>query len=65
MHFQVTILEYQLQPHQRSKSNNLNWVSKDGPEKFGEPEIFAEHDIRVYSGHQQSQEAQVLTTQGY
>lgn len=37
---------------------------KRRPEKFDEPEIFAQPDLRVHTGHQQSQEVQVLSTPG-
>lgn len=38
---------------------------KRHPEKLNEPEIFAHHDFRVHTGHQQSPEVQVLSTQGH
>lgn len=38
---------------------------KRGPEHFDKPEIFAQPDFRVHTGHQQSQEVQVPSTPGY
>lgn len=47
-----------------NKYNKAEMGIKRRPEIFDEPEIFAQPDFRVHTGHQQSQEVQVPSTPG-